>query len=234
MAAARAEEKAKAIARPTRVLSLDDIMEQIKAGQVKELNLILKADVQGSIEPIVKSLEKLGHEDLKVNILHKGTGNIGESDVMLAIASRAIIVGFNVQVDPAASRTAEAEGVDIRLYDVIYRLVDDIDKALKGLLEPVYKEVISGHAEVRAIFAIPRVGNVAGVYVMDGHISRNSLARVRRNNQVLYDGRVASLKRFAEDVKEVREGFECGVGLEGFQDFKEGDIIEFYTKERER
>jgi len=168
-----------------------------------------------------------------VNILHKGTGNIGESDVMLAIASRAIIVGFNVQIDPAASRSAEAERVDIRLYNIIYKLIDDVDKALKGLLEPVYKDVAIGHAEVRAIFSIPRMGNIAGVYVTDGHIARNALARVRRDKQWIYDGQVGSLKRFTEDVREVREGFECGVGLEGFKEFKEGDIIEFYKKERE-
>ncbi len=233
LAAQRSEEKAQATARPTKVIALDDIFEQIQAGQVKELNLIVKADVQGTIEPIVSSLEKLGDENLKVNILHTGTGNINESDVMLAVASRAIIVGFNVQVDPAAKRSAEAERVDIRLYDVIYKLIDDVDKALKGLLEPVYREVVTGHAEVRAVFSIPRVGKVAGVYVTDGHITRNSLARIRRNGEVVYDGRVSSLKRFTEDVKEVREGFECGVGLEGFQDFEEGDIIEIYEKERE-
>lgn len=232
MAAHRAEEKELAVARPTRVFSLDEILAQIQAGQVKELNLILKADVRGSIEPIVNSLEKLGHEDLKMNILHKGTGNIGESDVMLAVASRAIIVGFNVQVDSAASRTAGAEGVDIRLYNVIYKLIDDVDKALKGLLEPVYKDVVIGHAEVRAVFSIPRVGNIAGVYVTDGHIARNALTRIRRNKQWIYDGQVGSLKRFTEDVREVREGFECGMGLEGFKDFEEGDIIEFYKKER--
>jgi len=152
---------------------------------------------------------------------------------MLAVASRAIIIGFNVQVDPGASRTAEAEGIDIRLYDIIYKLIDDVDKALKGLLEPVYKDVVSGHAEVRATFTIPRVGKVAGVRVTDGSITRNSLARIRRNNQLVYDGRVSSLKRFTEDVREVREGFECGVGLEGFKDFQEGDIIELYRKERE-
>ena len=233
LAAQRSEEKAQATARPTKVIALDDIFEQIQAGQVKELNLIVKADVQGTIEPIVSSLEKLGDENLKVNILHTGTGNINESDVMLAVASRAIIVGFNVQVDPAAKRSAEAERVDIRLYDVIYKLIDNVDKALKGLLEPVYREVVTGHAEVRAVFSIPRVGKVAGVYVTDGHITRNSLARIRRNGEVVYDGRVSSLKRFTEDVKEVREGFECGVGLEGFQDFEEGDIIEIYEKERE-
>jgi translation initiation factor IF-2 len=233
MAAERAEEKAQAAVRPARVLSLDEIFAQIQAGQVKELNLILKADVQGTIEPVVSSLEKLGDKDLKVNILHKGAGNVGESDVMLAVASRAIIVGFNVQIDPAASRSAEAEGVDIRLYNVIYKLIDDVDKALKGLLEPVYKDVVIGHAEVRAVFSIPRVGNIAGVYVTDGQIMRNALARIRRDKQWIYDGQVGSLKRFTEDVREVRAGFECGVGLEGFGDFKEGDIIEFYKKERE-
>jgi translation initiation factor IF-2 len=233
MATGRADEKERAAIQPTRVLSLEGILDQIKAGQVKELNLILKTDVRGAIEPIVNSLEKLGDEGLKVNILHQGTGNISESDVMLAVASQAIIVGFGVQADAAASRSAEAEGVDIRLYDIIYKLIDDVDKALKGLLEPVYKDVVSGHAEVRAVFTIPRVGKIAGVYVSDGQVARNSLARVRRNDQLVYEGRVSSLRRFTEDVREVREGFECGVGLEGFRDFQEGDIIEFYRKERE-
>ena len=233
LAAGRATEKERAAIRPARVLSLDEILDQIRAGQVKELNLILKADVRGTIEPIVDSLGKLGDEDLKVNILHQGAGNISESDVMLAVASRAIVIGFNVIVDPAASRTSEVEGIDIRLYDIIYKLIDDVDKALKGLLEPVYKDVVSGHAEVRAVFTIPRVGKIAGVYVADGDVTRNSLARVSRNNQPIYEGRVSSLRRFTEDVREVREGFECGVGLEGFRDFEEGDIIEFYKKERE-
>ena len=233
LAASRADEKERAAIQPARVLSLEGILDQIRAGQVKELNLILKADVRGTIEPIVNSLEKLGDKDLKVNILHKGAGNIGESDVMLAVASRAIIIGFSVQIDPAASRSAEAEGVDIRLYDIIYKLIDDVDKALKGLLEPVYKDVVSGHAEVRAVFTIPRAGKIAGVHVTDGLIARNSLARIRRNDQPVYEGRVSSLRRFTEDAREVREGFECGVGLEGFRDFEEGDIIEFYKKERE-
>ncbi|MBC8249745.1 MAG: translation initiation factor IF-2, partial [Anaerolineales bacterium] len=131
------------------------------------------------------------------------------------------------------SRSAEAEGIDIRLYDIIYKLIDDVDKALKGLLEPVYKDVVSGHAEVRAVFTIPRAGKIAGVHVTDGLIARNSLARIRRNDQPVYEGRVSSLRRFTEDAREVREGFECGVGLEGFRDFEEGDIIEFYKKERE-
>jgi len=233
MATGRADEKERAAIQPARVLSLEGILDQIRAGQVKELNLILKADVRGTIEPIVNSLEKLGDEGLKVNILHQGTGNISESDVMLAIASQAIIIGFGVQADSAASRSAEAEGIDIRLYDIIYKLIDDVDKALKGLLEPVYKDVVSGHAEVRAVFTIPRLGKIAGVAVSDGQVARNSLARISRNDQPVYEGRVSSLRRFTEDVREVREGFECGVGLEGFRDFKEGDIIEFYKKERE-
>ncbi len=233
LAAGRADDKERAAIQPARVLSLEGILDQFRAGQVKELNLILKADVRGTIEPIVDSLEKLGDEDLKVNILHRGTGNISESDVMLAVASQAIIVGFGVQIDPGASRSAEAEGVDIRLYDIIYKLIDDVDKALKGLLEPVYRDVVSGHAEVRAVFTIPRVGKIAGVYVTDGQATRNSLARVSRNNEPIYEGRVSSLRRFTEDVREVREGFECGVGLEGFRDLEEGDIIEFYKKERD-
>ncbi len=233
LAAGRADEKERAAIQPARVFSLEEILDQFKAGQIKELNLILKADVRGTIEPIVDSLEKLGTEDLKVSILHSGAGNIGESDVMLAIASQAIIVGFGVQIDPAASRSAEAEGIDVRLYDIIYKLIDDVDKALKGLLEPVYKDVVSGHAEVRAVFTIPRMGKIAGVHVADGQVTRNSLARVTRNGQPIYEGRVSSLKRFTEDVREVKEGFECGVGLEGFRDFEEGDIIEFYKKERE-
>ena len=233
LAAGRADDKERAAIRPARTLSLEEILDQIRAGKVKELNLILKADVQGTIEPIVNSLEKLGDEDLKVNVLRKGTGNISESDVMLAVASQAIVIGFGVNADPAASRASAVEGVDIRLYDIIYKLIDDVDKALKGLLEPVYKDVVSGHAEVRAVFSIPRAGKIAGIAVTDGHIARNSLARLSRNNQSVYEGRVSSLRRFTEDVKEVREGFECGVGLEGFRDFEEGDIIEFYKKERE-
>ncbi len=233
LAADRADERARAAILPARVLSLEGILDQFKAGQVKELNLILKADVRGTIEPIVDSLEKLGTEALKVNVLRHGAGNISESDVMLAVASQAIIVGFGVQIDPAARRSSEAEGIDIRLYNIIYKLIDDVDKALKGLLEPVYKDVVSGHAEVRAVFTIPRMGKIAGVHVADGQVTRNSLARVTRNGKPIYEGRVSSLRRFTEDVREVREGFECGVGLEGFRDYKEGDIIEFYKKERE-
>jgi translation initiation factor IF-2 len=150
---------------------------------------------------------------------------------MLAIASSAIIVGFHVEIDAAAQRLADTEGVSVRLYDVIYRLIDDIDKALKGLLEPTYEDVVIGHAEVRAIFRIPRRGHIAGSYVTDGQIKRNALARVRRNGDEIYDGKISSLRRFTEDVREVEAGYECGIGLEGFEDFEEGDVIETYAQE---
>lgn len=233
LAAERVEQKREAPIRPSRILSLDDLYARIQAGKVKELNIILKADVQGSIEPLRDSLEKLGDEGLRVRIIRQATGNITESDIMLAIASQAIVIGFNVQTDPAARLMAEAEGVDARHYEVIYRLLDDIEKALKGLLEPTYKEMVIGHAEVRAIFDIPRKGKVAGLYVSDGKVMRDALARIARGDgEVVYDGQVSSLKRFAEDVDEVNVGYECGLGLENFKDFKEGDIIEFYRKER--
>ncbi len=218
--------------KPRRTVSLEDIYQRMQAGEVKELNLVLKADVQGSIDPIVKSLQELGSEDLKVRILRQGTGNISESDIMLAVASSAIVVGFQVGIDAAAQRLADADGVDVRLYDIIYKLIDDIDKALKGLLEPTYQDVVTGHAQVRAIFKIPRKGNIAGSYVLDGQVTRNALARIRRNGDYIYEGKVNSLKRFTEDVREVGTGYECGIGLEGFNDFQEGDIIEFYKKEQ--
>jgi translation initiation factor IF-2 len=227
----RADERLESGHQQRRTISLEDIFERMRLGEVKELNLVLKADVQGSIDPIVKSLKDLGDEDLKVRILRQGTGNISESDIMLAIASSAIIVGFQVEIDAAAQRLADVEGISVRIYDVIYRLIDDIDKALKGLLEPSYEDVVIGHAEVRAIFRIPRRGHIAGSYVLDGQVKRNALARVRRNGDEIYNGKISSLKRFTEDVREVDTGYECGIGLEGFEDFQEGDVIEIYTKE---
>jgi translation initiation factor IF-2 len=217
---------------PTRPMTLEEIYARAAEGQVKELNLILKADVQGSIEPIEASLSRLGTENLKVRLLLKGTGNITESDVSLAIASDAIVIGFSVQVDPAAARMAEVNGIDIRTYDVIYRLTEDIEKALKGLLEPVYQDVIIGHAEVRATFRVPKVGTVAGVMVTDGTAARNARAHVLRAGEIIHDGRVSSLRRYTEDVREVSQGHECGVGVEGFDDFQVGDVVEFYRKER--
>ena len=215
-----------------RVITLDDLYQRMQAGEVKELNLIIKADVQGSIEPVVKSLEELGDQGLKVRVLRQGTGNISESDIMLAVASSAIVVGFQVDIDTPGQRLADAEGVDVRRYDIIYKLIDDIDKALKGLLEPTYQDVVSGHAEVRTVFKISRKGNIAGSFVLNGQIARNALARVRRGGEVVYEGKVGSLKRFTEDVREVAAGYECGIAMEGFDDFQQGDIIECYAKER--
>jgi translation initiation factor IF-2 len=232
-----AEERAQRVrlagTRPARPkgLTLTELFSQFQAGGVAELNLILKADVQGSLEPIANSVERLGTEDLKVKILHQGTGDITESDVMLASASQAIVIGFQVEVDEAARRMAAQEGVDIRLYNIIYRLVDDVDRALKGLLEPEYEDVVIGHAEVRAIFRIRRRGNVAGCYVTDGEVTRNAQVRVLRNGDELFDGHLDSLKRFQDDVPEVRAGFECGIGVAGFDEFEEGDVLEFYRRE---
>jgi translation initiation factor IF-2 len=234
LAAEEAERQRLTEIRPTRprALTLDEVFSRFEAGETVELNLILKADVQGSLEPIVNSLKRLGAEDQKVQILHQGIGNITESDVMLASASDAIIIGFHVNVDEAARRMAIQEGVDIRQYNIIYKLIDDVDRALKGMLEPVYQKVVIGHAEVRAVFSIRRRGNVAGCYVTDGEVTRNAWARVLRGPEELFDGRIDSLKRFQEDVTEVKAGFECGTSLAGFDDFEEGDILEFYREER--
>ncbi len=231
--ARRKEELAARATTPSKAFTLDDFSRRIQPGQTKELNLIIKTDVQGSIEPIVSSLEKLGGEDLKVNILHAAAGNISESDINLAIATHAIVVGFQVYPDPAARRLAESKGVDIRTYDIIYKLIDEVDKALKGLLEPTYADVVIGEAEVRVTFDIPKVGAVAGCYIRQGEARRNARAHVFRGEKQLYDGYVASLKRFDKDVREVRTGFECGVGLEDFHDFTVGDVIQFYVKERQ-
>ena len=231
IAAKRSAERADRTIQPMR-LSLEELFERFQAGEIKEMNVILKADVQGSLEPIVDSLTELGDKDLKLKILRQDTGNINESDVMLAAASQAIIIGFNVTMDTAARRAADAEGVDIRLYNIIYKLIEDMDKALKGLLEPEYQDVVIGHAEIRAIFRISRLGKVAGLYVTDGVAARNALVRVHRDGEILFDGQLASLKRFNEDTREVKAGFECGIGLEGFDDFEVGDILEFYRKEQ--
>jgi len=235
--AKRQEEIAAKATTPIRAFTLDDFSSRIQAGQTKELNLIVKTDVQGSIEPIVNSLEKLSdqdlREDLKVKVIHAAAGSISESDVNLAIASHAIVVGFQVYPDPSARRLADNEGVDIRTYDIIYKLIDEIDKALKGLLEPVYADVVIGEAEVRAIFNIPKVGIVAGCYVRQGEARRNARARVLRDKKQLHDGHIKSLKRFEKDARKVRTGFECGVGLEDFDDLAVGDVIQFYVKERQ-
>ena len=229
--AAQQREAQSQVAGP-KVVSLDDFFAGVQNGKVKQLNLIVKTDVQGSIEPIVNSLKELGGEELKVKLLRQTTGNISESDVMLAVASNAIIIGFSVVADSGAQKMADTEGVDIRIYDIIYKLVEDVDKALKGLLEPVYEDMVIGHAEIRAVFRLPKRRKIAGCYVADGLVTRNALARIARNGDLIYEGRVDSLKHFKDDVTELRAGFECGIGLEGFGDFKVGDVIELYKKER--
>jgi translation initiation factor IF-2 len=217
-----------------RPVTLDTLYGAISAGKVKELNIILKADVQGSIEPIRTSLERLSTDQVRVRIIHSGVGSVTESDVMLAVASKAVIIGFNVRPEPGAQRLAAQEGVDIRLYNIIYNLVEDVEKALKGLLEPVFVEVVDGHAEVRQVIRISRIGNVAGCYVTDGKILRNDQVRVLRGKEVLFTGRVANLKRMKEDVREVDAGYECGVTLDGFDAFQVGDVLEFFHRERQQ
>ena len=212
-------------------VTLEQLFEQFQAGEVRELRLIIKADVQGSLEPIKSSLDDLGTGDISINILHEGTGNIGENDVMLAAASKAIVIGFNVEADSAAQRLAETEGISIRSYNIIYRMVEDIEMALKGMLEPEMKETVLGRAEVRATFRVSKIGKVAGCHVVKGELRRNAKVRVLRDGEVLYDGDVSSLKHIQDDVTEVRTGFECGITFKKFNDFDEGDIIESYIVE---
>lgn len=218
---------------PTRAktLGLSDISTQISAGQIKELSIILKTDVQGSIEPIRDSLEQLGDDKVKVRFIHTGSGSITEGDVLLALASKGIIIGFNSRPEPGAQRLAEVEGISIRHYNVIYELVKDVDKALKGLLEPTYTEVIEGQAEVIAVFETRKKGKIGGISVKEGKVRRDSLARVLRRGELIHESRVGSLKRFKEDVKEVATGFECGIRIENFPDFQVGDVIQFYRQE---
>lgn len=216
-------------------VTLNDLFSKIKEGELKELKIILKADVQGSVEAIRQSLEKLSNDEVKVKVIHGGVGGIGDGDVMLASASNAIIIGFNVRPDPAAKRIAEKENVDIRLYRIIYNIIDDVKKAMEGMLEPEYKEVVNGRAEIRAIYKVPKVGNIAGCYVLEGKINRNNDVRLIRDNIVIHEGKIGSLKRFKDDAREVLEGYECGIGIEHFNDLKEGDIIEaFFMEEIKR
>jgi translation initiation factor IF-2 len=213
------------------LVSLEDLFERIKEGDVKELNIVFKADVQGSLEAVTESLLKQGTDEVKLKIIHSATGAISESDVMLASASGAIIIGFNVRANPRVSEIAERENVDIRYYDVIYNVIKDIRLAMAGLLEPTYEEHTIGRAEVKEVFRIPKVGSVAGCYVTNGHVERNANARLLRDEVVVFDGKIASLRRFKDDVKEVKSGYECGIGLENFQDIKPGDVFEAYQVE---
>ncbi|UCH81772.1 MAG: translation initiation factor IF-2 [Nitrospiraceae bacterium] len=213
-------------------LTLDDLFERVKEGEIRDLNIIIKADVQGSVEAVKDALSKIKHPEVKVNVIHTGAGGINESDVMLAAASNAIIIGFSVRADANANALIEKEGVDVRLYNVIYEAIEDVKKALEGLLEPTITEKVLGRAEVRELFHISRFGTIAGCYVTDGKISRASEGvRVIRDNVVIYESKIASLKRFKEDTKEVLTGFECGIMVENFNDLKTGDVIENYIKE---
>ena len=222
------QDKEKLLAETRARMSLDDLFSQIQAGNLKELNLIVKADVQGSVEAVKQSLMKLSNEEVVVKVIHGGVGAINESDVSLAAASSAIIIGFNVKPDPVAKSTAEQEKVDIRLYNIIYKAIEDIEAAMKGMLDPVYEEKVIGHAEVRQIFKASGVGNIAGSYVLDGVFERGCKVRITREGEQIYEGSLASLKRFKDDVKEVKAGFECGLVFEGFNDIAELDQIEAY------
>ena len=223
-----AQNKEKMLEETKAKMSLDDLFSQIQAGNLKELNIIVKADVQGSVEAVKQSLMKLSNEEVVVKCIHGGVGAINESDVSLASASAAIIIGFNVRPDAMAKTIAEREGVDIRLYKVIYQAIEDIEAAMKGMLDPVFEEKVIGHAEVRQIFKASAVGNIAGSYVLDGVFQRDCKVRITREGEQIYEGALASLKRFKDDVKEVKAGFECGLVFEGFDQMQELDIVEAY------
>ena len=223
-----AEEKNRLLEETKARMSLDDLFSQIQSGNMKELNIIVKADVQGSVEAVKQSLTKLTNEEVMVKVIHGGVGAINESDVTLASASNAIIIGFNVRIDPMAKTTADHEGVDVRLYRVIYQAIEDVEAAMKGMLDPVFEEKILGHAEIRQIFKASGVGNIAGSYVLDGTIERGCKVRITREGSLIHEGDLGSLKRFKDDVKEVRTGYECGLVFDGFSDIPEFDIVEAY------
>jgi len=222
---------AKSRAQTKKKVSLEDLFANVQAGEAKELNLIVKADVQGSLDPIVTELNKLGQGEIGIKILYSETGNIGDNDIMLASASHAIMIGFNVQADVSARRLAEKEGVDIRLYEIIYRMTEDIEKALNGMLEPVVKEKIIGRAQVLAVFSASKFGKVAGCRVTDGELRRNAKVRLYRGTDIVYEGDMGSLRHEKDDVKEVRQGYECGVGFKSFSDIQVGDQLICYILE---
>ncbi len=224
-----AQHKEEMLAETKTKMSLDDLFNQIQEGNLKELNLIVKADVQGSVEALKQSLMKLSNEEVVVKCIHGGVGAINESDVSLASASSAIIIGFNVRPDATAKTVAEREGVDVRLYKVIYQAIDDIEAAMKGMLDPIFEEKVIGHAEVRQIFKASAIGNIAGSYVLDGEFQRGCKIRIHRGDEQIYEGELASLKRFKDDVKEVKAGFECGLVFEGFDKMEELDVVEAYV-----
>jgi len=224
-------EAAKSQAQSRKKMTLEDVFANVKAGEAQALNLIVKADVQGSLDPIVTELNKLGEGEIGVKIIYSETGNIGENDIMLASASKAIIIGFNVQADVSARRVAEKEGVDIRLYEIIYRMTEDIEKALNGMLEPVVKEKVLGRAQVLAVFTASKFGKVAGCKVTEGELRRNAKARLYRGTDIVYEGDMGSLRHEKEDVKEIKQGYECGVGFKNFNDIQPGDQLVCYILE---
>ena len=226
----RADE-AKAQSQRKKKTTLEDLFENVQLGETKELNLIVKADVQGSLEPIVSELNKLGEGEIGIKIIYTETGNISDNDIMLASASNAILIGFNVQADISARRLAEKEGVDIRLYEIIYRMTEDIEKALKGMLDPEVREKVIGHAQVLAVFSASKFGRVAGCKVTDGELRRNAKARLLRGDDIVYEGDMGSLRHEKDDVREIRQGFECGVGFKNFKDIKVGDELICYVLE---
>ena len=215
-----------------KAVSLDNLFEHIEEGKMKTLEIIVKADVQGSVEAVRQSLERITNEEVKVNVIHGAVGAVTESDVMLASASNAIIVGFNVRPTPGAVISAEDNEIDIRLYRVIYDAIEDIEAAMKGMLAPKFREKVTGHIEIRTTFKVSGVGTIGGAYVTDGKVNRNSLVRVVRDGIVIHEGELGSLKRFKDDVKEVASGYECGVSIDKFNDIKDGDVIEAYVMEQ--
>ena len=234
VAEARAHRRKTAAQRSTMMLSggarLEDVFAMVQRGEVATLNLIVKADTQGSLEALTDALRKLDeeHDEVRLSFVHRGVGGISESDINLAVVSNATVIGFNVRPDRNARELAERESVELRLYEVIYNVLEDVNNALVGMLKPEFEEVVTGDAEVREVFSVPRVGRVAGCYVTSGVITRGSKVRFLRDGTVIWKGAIASLRRFKDDVREVREGFECGIGLENYQDLKAGDVIETY------
>ncbi len=210
---------------------LEDIFAQIQSGETATLNLVLKADVHGSLEAVTESLRKLDRPEVELTFVHRAVGGITENDISLAATTNATIIGFNVRPDRKARDLADAENVEIRTYEIIYKLLEDIEQAMVGMLAPEFEEVVTGEAEVREIFRVPRVGAIAGCYVRSGVITRGSKVRFLRDGTIIWKGEIASLKRFKDDAREVREGFECGIGLSDFQDLKSGDLIETFEEQ---
>lgn len=216
-------------------VSLEDFFSMVQTGAtVKELRVIIRADVQGSLGPLIDSITKLKHPEISLKVVHNAVGNIAESDINLAIASNAVVVGFNVAVDPKAQHLADNEKVDVKRYSVIYDVIDDLRKAMEGLLTPKLVEKLVGKAEVRQVFAVSKVGKIAGCYVTMGHVQRTLEVRLVRKGETLFTGKLSSLKRFKDDVRDVKQGFECGLGIDGYEELLEGDILEFYEYESVR